>query len=107
MSHAVNADLNEGSQSYERFAFAGGLINQLSLFDNDARARDTLHLPSHRETTDRKLEPDWTLVLELLSELDISIDKARRIHNALNPDRAYSAVRFRIKFRKEMARRSS
>ncbi len=107
MSYVIDERMNEGSQNYERFAYAGGLINQLGLFDDENRSRGTLRLPSHRETVDRKLEPDWAVVLELLNQLDISLDKARKIHNALNPDRAYSAVRFRIKFRQEMARIAS
>lgn len=107
MSNASNISANEGNRNFGHHAHANELVNFLISIDESASHLGPMHFPSHRQSTDKKADPDWVYVLELLAELNISLDTARRIHNAINPDRAYSQVRFRIKFCKEMARRAS
>ena len=43
--------------SYERFHNASSLIHQFDLFESVDRG--AVHLPSHRESTSQKLDPDW------------------------------------------------
>lgn len=101
----INPFIKGCTTSYENFHHANQLTQQLGLFDKATSV--PIHLPDKREVNIDKFQPDWRLLFELLKDTYTSLEMARQIHNAINPDRTYSESRFRIKFDQELKRREA